>query len=181
MEEYYDEDFRYIDASVSTGSLASSEKSLIGSSGTSGSASVKSDYRRQKVRQLAEKLGVKKKSVEFSETPFFKSPSPPQPLSFTPSPPLPPVSTQGQINKLHVMTHSKITYSLQPVHVSRRKRNRERNFLFVLDNTCDERTKPLGLVLLTLHRLIGLFQDIQEQTKPLALVFVFVFVSVDEY
>ena len=147
MEEYYDEDFRYIDASVSTGSLASSEKSLIGSSGTSGSASVKSDYRRQKVRQLAEKLGVKKKSVEFSETPFFKSPSPPQPLSFTPSPPLPPVSTQGQTNKLHVMTHSKITYSLQPVHVPRRrrKRNRERKFLFVLDNACDERTKPLVL------------------------------------
>lgn len=83
MEEYYD-DFRYIDASVSTGSLASSEKSLIGSSGTSGS--VKSAEHKHKLRQVAEKLGVKKKSVEFSDKRYFRSPSPVV-VSLTPSPP----------------------------------------------------------------------------------------------
>ena len=60
----------------------------------------------------------------------------------------------------------------------RRKRNRERKFLFTLESACDKQTKPLKL-----HRIIGLFitglfQNLRERTK--ALVFVFVFVLVDE-
>ena len=83
-----------------------------------------------------------------------------------------------------------------------RRRNRGRKFSFVLDNACDNRTKPIfiacscakiktktkenqsfGLlpISITLHRNIGLFvtglfQNIQERTKAL----VFVFVLVDE-
>ena len=63
----------------------------------------------------------------------------------------------------------------------RRSRNRERKFLFVLDNACDEPTKPL----VTLHIIIGLFvtglfQNIQEQTEALVFVFVFILILVDE-
>ena len=65
----------------------------------------------------------------------------------------------------------------------RRRRNQKRKFSFVLDNACDEQTKPL--VRIALQRIIGsfvtgLFQNIQEQTKALVFVFEFVFVLVDE-
>ena len=106
MEEYYDADFRYIDASVSTGSLASSEKSLIGSSG--GSSSVKSAENKLKLRQVAEKLGVKKKSVEFSEKRYFRSPSPVV-LSLTPSPP------QSQVDQLIRQNDEQISRELTAI------------------------------------------------------------------
>ena len=60
------------------------------------------------------------------------------------------------------------------------KQNRERNFSFVLDNACDERTKPS-----VLHRIMGsfvtgLFQNLQKRTKFRFRSRVFAFVLVDE-
>ena len=72
MEEC--EDFRYIDASVSTGSLASSEKSLLSSSSIH-------EKHELKLRSVAESLV--KKSVDFAER--HQVFQPPQLLSITSS------------------------------------------------------------------------------------------------
>ena len=73
MEEH--EDFLYIDASVSTGSLASSEKSLLSSE----------DKHELRLKSVAEKLV--RKSVEFSDQRLFHSPPPGFFSSNDPSPP----------------------------------------------------------------------------------------------
>ena len=71
------------------------------------------------------------------------------------------------------MTYKLIVYSLFMCQDKKRKRNRERKFSFVLDNACDEQTKPLVLHYIEVLVLL-------EQTKALVLFFIFVFVLVDE-
>ena len=64
----------------------------------------------------------------------------------------------------------------------KQKQNPERKLSFVLDNALRRTNQALSV---RLHRIIGsfitgLFQNIQERTKAMVLVFVLVFVLVDE-